>query len=231
MMTTTWRRIALAVPVLWAACVFPLDVDVDTGHHRDSDGIRGSGHVVSETRHVSGFDAILASGAARVIIERTGRETLRITAEDNMLPYLRSDVENGTLVLAPRSGVSLSPQEDIVFHVEVAELVRMEGSGAVTFEAVLGRQPHLEVALTGVCVADLKGSVDDLDVTLSGVTAYMGLHMETQRARVTASGVSWAEVWATERLDAWASGVSAIRYIGDPVVYAHASGASVVERF
>jgi hypothetical protein len=231
MMMTMWRRFAMAGAVLSAGCVFPLDVDVDGGHPSDPDNIVGSGRLVSETRVVAGFDAIRTSGVARVVIERTGREALRITAEDNILPHMRSVVENGTLVLGPRSGVGLSPREEILFHVEVAELRRIEGSGAVGFEAELGRQPELSVALSGVCVAEVKGSVDMLDVALSGVTGYLGLGLRSRSARVSASGVSVAHVWATERLDAWASGASAIRYAGDPAVYAHTSGESTVGRY
>ena len=229
MMTTMWRRFAMAAPVLMAGCLFPLDVDVD--HGSDTDNIQGSGHLVTETRAVAGFDAIRTSGAARVVIERTGREALRITAEDNILPHLRSVVENGTLVLEPRPGVGFSTRKEIVFHVEVAALRRIEGSGAVAFQAQLGRQPSLDVALSGVCVAEVDGRVDELDVTLSGVTGYLGLGLESRSARVSASGVSVAQVWVTERLDAWASGTSAVRYTGDPSVYAHTTGASTVGRY
>lgn len=230
-MMTTWKSIGMVLPAVLAGCIIPLDVDVNGDHHRDSGTIEGSGYLVSETRVVADFDAVVASGTGRVIIQRTGRETLRITAEDNMLPYLRSEVENGTLTLAPQPGVSLAPRKEIVFHLEVAELHRIEGSGAVTFEAALGRQPTLDVVLSGVCVADLAGSVDDLEVTLSGVTGYLGLHLESRRARILASGVSMARVWATESLDAWASGVSSILYTGDPSVRAHTSGVGTVGRY
>ena len=219
----------MAAPVLMAGCLFPLDVDVD--HGSDTDNIQGSGHLVTETRVVAGFDAIRTSGAARVVIERTGREALRITAEDNILPHLRSVVENGTLVLEPRPGVGFSTTKEIVFHVEVIELRRIEGSGAVAFEAELGRQARLDVALSGVCMAKVEGTVDELDVALSGVTGYLGLALRSRSAKVSVSGVSVAHVWATERLEAWASGSSAIRYKGDPAVHAQTSGTSTVGRY
>jgi hypothetical protein len=229
MMTTMRRRAAAAVPILLAGCVFPLDVDSD--HPGNSGNIEGSGRLVTEIRAVAGFRTIRTSGAARVVIERTGRETLRITAEDNIMPYLVSVVEDGVLVLGPRSGVGFSTTKEIVFHLEVVELRRIEGSGAVAFEAELGRQARLDVALSGVCVAKVEGTVDELDVALSGVTGYLGLGLRSRSAKVSASGVSVAHVWATERLEAWASGASAIRYAGDPAVYAHTSGTSTVGRY
>lgn len=226
-MTTRWRGIRVLAVTMLAGCVLPLDVEID-GHHHDTDSVRGSGHVVSQVRAVSGYDAILASGVGRVVIRSTGRETLRITAEDNIVPYLRTEVEGGTLVIGPRPGVSLEPRHEIVFEIGVVELSRIEGSGAVSFEAELGRQPEMAVVLSGVCVIEATGSVDRLNVWLSGVTGFGGLHMQSRLARVDVSGVSWAVVWATERLDAWASGVSSVRYTGSAAVYAHASGSSWV---
>ena len=79
-MMTTWKSIGMVLPAVLAGCIIPLDVDVDGDHHRDSGTIEGSGYLVSETRVVADFDAVVASGTGRVIIQRTGRETLRITA-------------------------------------------------------------------------------------------------------------------------------------------------------
>ncbi len=227
---TGWRKI-VAVAALTTGCVFPLDIEFDNDHDPDHDGIRGSGHVVSQVRAVAEFNAISASGEGRVIIERTGREALRIEAEDNLLPYLRTTVVGGKLILGPRPGVNLSPRRDIVYHLEVEALDRIESSGAVTFEADLGDQPELSVALSGVCTLEAHGSVDQLRVTLSGVTGFGGLGLESRSAHVMASGVSWANVWATEYLDASASGVSAIRYTGDPDLHAHTSGLSTIGRY
>ncbi len=218
---------AWVAAVLAGGCILPLDIHVD-GDGDDSIGIRGSGRVVTESRLVQGFTGVLASGAGRVIIERTGREALTVTAEDNIIPHLRSEVRGGTLILGPKSGVSLSPRAEMIYRLEVVALDRIEGSGAVSFEIDLGRQEELEVVLSGVCVVEADGSVDRLSVTLSGVTGFAGIGLESARAHIEASGVSWADLWVTDRLDAWVSGVSNVRYKGSPAVYAHTSGSSSV---
>lgn len=227
---TRWRGTSVGAVLLLGGCILPLDITVD-GDGDGSHGIQGSGRVVTEIRPVAGFHGILASGAGRVVVERTGREALRITAEDNIVPHLRSEVRGGTLILGPKPGVSLSPREEMVYHLEVVELDRIESSGAYAFEVDLGHQPELEVVLSGVCVVEAKGSVDRLGVTLSGVTGFGGIGLESARAQVEASGVSWADVWVTDRLDAWASGVSSVRYRGSPAVYAHTSGSSSVKPY
>jgi hypothetical protein len=72
------------------------------------DSIWGSGHLVTESRQVSGFDSVLLSGAGELILDQTGVESLTITAEDNIIGELTSDVVGGQLILGTRPGVSIS---------------------------------------------------------------------------------------------------------------------------
>jgi hypothetical protein len=219
-----YKSTSVLVAVLLAGCVLPMDI-WDEHHDSGSDGIRGSGHAATVVREVRDFHQIQVAGVGRVMLERTGRERLSITADDNLLSYIESEVRAGTLYVRPTPGVSFNPETTMVFRVEAKTLDRIEGSGAVTFEADLGSQPELAVTMSGVCVLEARGSVDELEVVLSGVTGYHGLALETHTARIVASGVSWAEVRVTDRLDAAASGTSFIRYTGDPKeVIAHTSG-------
>src|SRR5687767_1144824 len=54
--------------------------------------VDGSGNVVVEQREVSGFSAVSMSGFGELIIQQTGKESLSITADDNLLPLLTSKV-------------------------------------------------------------------------------------------------------------------------------------------
>lgn len=217
-------RTFLAVAVLLTGCILPLDVTIEDDGS-DPHTVRGSGRAVTVNRAVGDFERIEVSGVGRVVVERTGREALSLTADDNLVRYFESDVRGGTLYLGPRSGIPLEPRTEPVYRVEAVALERIGGSGAVVIEADVGAQPELEVFLSGVCTITARGSVDHLEVVLSGVTGYRGLSLESRTATVLASGVSWAEVWVSERLYADASGTSSIRYAGDPVeVVAHTSG-------
>jgi hypothetical protein len=219
-----YRSIGLGTLALLASCVMPLDIRIGDD---DPDGvsIRGSGHVATVTRDVQAFHRIEVAGVGRVVLERTGRERLSITADDNVLRYIESEVEGGTLHIRPQPGVSVSHETTPVFRVEAVTLDRIVGSGAVSFDADLGPQPEVSVTLSGVCTLKARGAADRLEVFLSGVTGYRGLDLESREARVVASGASWVEVWVTERLDADASGTSVIRYAGNPEeVVARTSG-------
>jgi len=222
------RAVVSGMTVLLAGCILPLSVSVDADAS-DPDGIRGSGHPVTVSRAVRDFQRIEVSGVGRVVLQRTGRERLRITADDNLVEYIDSEVLDGTLYIRPAKGVNLDPVTELLFDVEAATVHGIGGSGAVGFEVDLDEQPELLVTLSGACALTARGGVDRLDLVLSGATGYRGLDLETRAARVFTSGVAWAEVFVSERLDAYASGVSWIRYAGDPVtVNAYVSGVSSI---
>lgn len=196
-----------------------------------SDGtfrVRGSGIVATESYDVADFDGISAWGVGTVIIERTGRERLTITGDDNVLPYLDVSVENHTLRLGPEPNVDLSVRVELIFRVEVAELVRVDAAGAIGLEATLDHQPSLKLTMSGATAFEGTGRVDDLDVSVSGATRFDGVALQTARTELDASGASIVTVWATDLLEGQASGVSSIRYLGNPIVDVTVSGLATV---
>lgn len=217
-----------AATVALGGCVLPLSITIAD----DADvRIRGSGHVVTVSRPVAAFDAVSAAGAVRVIVERTGYEDVTVTAEDNLLPYLRTEVRDGVLHIGPSPGVRLDPRREIVVHVESWEVVEVSGSGAVAMEVELGWVPELWVTLSGASELVAWGSAGRQNVTVSGASRFDALDLEADLAFLNVSGASEALVWVHDRLEADVSGASQVRFRGNPVVVASTSGASTVTRY
>ncbi|HSG09264.1 MAG TPA: DUF2807 domain-containing protein [Longimicrobiales bacterium] len=226
-MKRRWSRMGVLGAALGlGGCILPLDIDIDTGIH-----VRGSGRVVSEARFVDAFDAIVASGSIHVVVERTGYEGVTVSAEDNILPYIRTQVHNGVLELSPAPGVSLSPRHEILVYVESYEVVELEASGATSVEADLGWVEDLWVTVSGASSVEVWGAADNAYVTVSGASWYDALDLETLDSRIDVSGASEARIWAREFLGVTASGASRVRFRGNPVVSAQVSGASTVMRW
>ena len=69
--------------------------------------VRGSGDVVEEVREVSGFTGVaLLEGIGELTIKGGETESLRIEAEDNLMPYLETEVRKGTLEIDVQDGVN-----------------------------------------------------------------------------------------------------------------------------
>ncbi len=55
-------------------------------------GTAGSGTAKTETRPVAGFTSIELAGTGDVQVKQTGTESLTVTADDNLLPLLTTEV-------------------------------------------------------------------------------------------------------------------------------------------
>src|SRR3954452_19692731 len=89
--TYTIRGIGLSIPLVLLLCMLSA-----------CGSVQGSGNLRTETRSVSGFTAVDLSEQGHLVIEQNGTEGLTITAEDNILPLLTSNVSGDRLVLGTK---------------------------------------------------------------------------------------------------------------------------------
>lgn len=173
--------------------------------------VRGSGNVVSEEREIGTIDGVQLATVGTLTIEVGEDEALRIEAEDNVLPYIRTQVRGGTLVIDTEPGTNLRSTEPIAYYLTVEELssIRLSSSGDVVapdleadrFEIALSSSGDLDMGeLTcETCLITLSSSGDlnldavytpDLVVRISSsgnVTIDDG-DVEHQEIDVTSSG-------------------------------------------
>lgn len=211
-------------------------------------GVRGSGDVLTESREVSGFNEIMFKGSGRATIEVTGEESLTIEAEDNLLPLLTSEVEDGVLELS--AAEAISPTRDIVYTITVSSLeaITVQGSGTVTapdieaetFELVVSgsgeislhglTSDQLWVRITGSGDGEVSGSTNHLMLDVRGSGDYLGEEMIATTADVDVSGSGNATLNVTDHLEAVVSGSGSIIYHGEPAsVDSSISGSGEVE--
>lgn len=192
--------------------------------------VRGSGHGMSEPRNVSGFSKVSLEGSGRVVIEQGAAEALTVTTDDNLLHYIETQVRGDTLVLDERSGVSLSPSENIVFRVTVKNLDGLDISGSGAAEAKGLRGPKMKIDISGSGEVSAEGVADDLDISVSGSGRFHGDGLKSKRTRVDISGSGSAVVASSDTLNAIVSGSGSIEYVGDPQIHQDISGSGSVRK-
>jgi hypothetical protein len=235
------RWIGAAAAVLASVgCAIPLELALDAwswgeycAEYSDESGgeIRGAGDLVTESRPVPGFDALSASGPLRVVLERTGRDQVTVTAEESLLPFLETEVRGGVLYVGPVPDVSLDPEQEIVVHVECVEVVDLSGSGTAVLEADLGWLPELWISLSGDAALTAQGEAERQHATLSEASRLDALDLRGERADARLSGASEAWVWVRDRLGVDADGASHVWFRGNPVVDARVAATSSVTRY
>jgi predicted small secreted protein len=134
--------------------------------------LRGSGNVITETREIGRFDEINLAGIGEVIITQGDEVSLKIEAEDNIMRYLKSEVQGGALTLSlrqPAAMVSVWPTQPIKFYVTVTDLeaITVAGSGDVSAEAITAKSMALRVLGSGDIHLEALDS-DDVTVTIAG---------------------------------------------------------------
>jgi hypothetical protein len=209
-------------------------------------GERGSGNVVSETRDVSGFDAIDVEYPAEVFVRQGNSESLEIEAEDNLLPNLKTQVRNGRLEIFYRreGGKHVNPTKTVRITIMVKDLndVNFSSAGEITIEKLKTdnldaslsgagnlnledvQLEGLEVSLSGAGSLSASGTADNLDASISGFGDFKGADLHSQDAHVSISGAGSATVWVDNNLDAQISGAGSISYYGDASVSRQISG-------
>src|SRR5262249_14938885 len=112
--------------------------------------IEGSSTMKTEIRAVETFTAITLSGieSSLLVIERTGEESLSVTAEDNLLPLFTSTVKDGTLRLSVAKGNSFRGKRP-TYKITVNELRALNIQGGAAIEVSKLDGDRLSISVEG----------------------------------------------------------------------------------
>jgi len=188
----------------------------------------GSGNVKTETRTVSGFDSVDVNGAGTLNITQSGTESLTVTADDNILPMIHSDVSGGTLSLGPQS-VTLLNSTQLTYTLTVRSLKQISAHGATSVSASGLNTSSLSVTMDGAPKAQLSGQAQSQDIHISGTGQYDASGLSSRTANVQIDGVGNAVLAVSDSLSADVSPAGKVEYIGSPSVK-HSGMGSVSRR-
>lgn len=212
--------------------------------------LQGSGHAATERRAVSGFRGVSVSLPAHVVILQGEEEDVSVTADDNVLPKLLTDVSEGMLRLRLPESVSVRTRTPIEITVHARSIERIAIAGAATVEAprLEGERLRVNVSgstrlvLPGLAFRSLSihssghthalaiGRVDALDLDIDGAGEINAVRLDAKRADISISGSAKVVAWVRDALRVRVSGSGLVSYFGDPAVEKSISGSAVVER-
>jgi hypothetical protein len=216
-------------------------------------GAPGSGKVVTATREVQDFLAISVSYPTEVLIQQGKSESVKIEAEDNLIPQLSTEMENGTLVIRNKEfdwSKRVNPTKPVRITITVKDLhnidfssagtirveklatdelsVHISGTGKVSMDQLNTRK--LDCRLSGAGSINATGIANELKLAISGVGSFDGTNLSSETADARISGAGSATVHPKNDLSAEISGTGSIRYFGNPNVSQHISGLGSVNK-
>lgn len=199
-----------------------------------ADVIRGSGTSVAVDLPLADFSGIDASCVYDVQAVRADAFAVTIEVDDNLAEFLDVRVEDGNLVLDVQPGVFEFTQ--LRASVSLPQLDDFDVSGAsdLTLTGFVSDQPlvaqasgaataagdivagNTRVVAAGNSRVTLAGSGNDLELEASGSARVDLRDYPVQDATADVNGASQSIVRVEGRLDAVASGVARLRFLGDP---------------
>jgi hypothetical protein len=176
-------------------------------------GIRGNGQIKTEERPIAAF-ANLDTGGAFEVEWQSGSPALRITTDENLLPYIESDVSDDTLRLRTREHVWPTRGIKVVISSPTRTGARMRGAVKLTVKQLSG--PTFALESKGASEVTLDGSVDRLLVDMTGASQLAADGLQAKTAEISTTGAGDAEVAVTDTLKVVITGAGKVTYSGNP---------------
>lgn len=208
-------------------------------------GIEGNGVVKEEARKVGAFSGVSVGGGVTADVQVGAEQKVTVIADENLLPHIKTKVENGVLSLdhsnlRPTKGIKLVVVTPTLDSVEASGGVRMkvaaapskkfnaEASGGSELEIRGLKTDALTVDFSGGVDAKLLGSATHANIELSGGVELDAKELQIENARLDASGGVDAQLHVTQALAGDASGGVTVKVKGKPSLNVDSSGASSV---
>lgn len=213
--------------------------------------IDGNGMIKKETRSAGAFHSVEVGGAIEVYLKQDSAHSVVVETDENLLPLVEIRNDGNQLSIYPTKGYNLDPTQSVKVYVSAPIFRGLDASGAskiigetmissvgaidlgVSGASDMGLDltcPAVVVNLSGASTINLKGETKDLSIEGSGASHVKGFNLLSENADVDLSGASSAEVFASVKLQAGASGASTVRYKGNAAVSQNESGASSVKK-
>ena len=200
------------------------------------DRLKGSGHVVEKTYSVQSFDEIKIDGVFNVHLTQGSTESVKLSIDDNLLPYISVSNDGDRLVVKwthdKHSSIN-NVKSDLYITFKTLNEIDLNSVGKLSTTNKLKLKDlklevnsvgqtnlnldcqNLEIDHNGVGTLVLEGYANRADIDCSGVGSLKAFDLTVDFLDLRCSGVGGAEVTAEKEISVSASGVGGVRYQGD----------------
>lgn len=153
--------------------------------------VRGSGDVLQQERAVSRLTGVELATIGTLHVEVGEREKLRVEAEDNLLPYIETEVRDGTLTVVTQRDVKLRTTKPVHYYLTIPELGRIVVSSSGDVEVSDAQVNRLSVALSSsgnLEMGDLECDTLTVRISSAGDMAVGQLYATALHVHASSSG-------------------------------------------
>lgn len=187
----TRRGLALLVVILTMAVVLACQLP-QIGTVQFPATVRGSGTMAEEMRSVTGITGVMLGTVGTLHVEVGNEESLRIEAEDNIIPLIETEVRNGTLNIEMRPNTSVFTTRSIDYYLTVVELTEVStassGDIIVVTDVAADRFAAHTSSSGDISIGDLTCDTLDARLSSSGDITIDQLSASAIEAHLSSSG-------------------------------------------
>ena len=183
-------------------------------HNLTKNNIQGSGNIISESRELNNFTSIILLGSIDVNIKTSESNNCVVVADDNLIPYIKTEVVNNKLNISLNE--SYSSEEKLVVNINTPNYDEVSLSGSGNINILDFKNNNLSLNISGSGNITGNGEVETLVVKINGSGNLMSKEIKSKFATITINGSGDAEVFASDSISAKINGSGNIKYFGNP---------------
>lgn len=198
--------------------------------------ISGNGNVRDENRDIAAIQTVKTSGSIDVEIKDGNDYSMVVENDENLIPYVITDVSNGVLNIHYKNGYSvMNDHAKVIVTVPALNKLVTSGSGDISSDGIIKSNGQMEISSSGsgdVSVGvdapsvkvtgsgsgniSLSGRTKGFDCKISGSGDVRCENLKSENAVILVSGSSDVHVFASVSLKVNISGSGDVTYSGNP---------------
>jgi len=190
--------------------------------------VQGQGKVTSETREVGAFSRIEASAGIRVVVRIGPSEAVEVTAQENLLAVIATDVRGDTLSIEASEDFTTVEPVTLTVVVPALDGITLSGGSQAVIDGLDAES--LELRIRGGAQVTAAGSVGSVALDADGGATVNLEDLSVRVATVSMDGGATATLTASDEVTGTAAGASRLTVLGDGVLSVEESGGSEVAR-
>lgn len=215
------------------------------------DTIHGSGDITTETRSISDASKISSKGSFDVEVVLGSTPSVKIEADDNLIPYILVDNKDGGIEIHTKGDVNLETEKTLKVTVTVSKLeeLKLYGNGNGTCKQqitggdhlILGvygngdmdinvNTPKVESTIAGNGNISISGETKDCRIEIDGNGDYKAEGLQTENTEVHIAGSGDARLSASQTLGVHIAGSGDVFYKGSPRITQNVVGSGNIQQ-
>ncbi|HUZ58188.1 MAG TPA: head GIN domain-containing protein [Hanamia sp.] len=200
--------------------------------------VKGDGNLKKETREVTNFTSLASHGAIDVQISYGTSNSISVEADENLLQYIETTVDNGELIIKPKQNINLKSRSRMIVYVSMTTInslsqsgsgnikgdgefsnddkadIKVSGSGNIKLD--FGTFHNIGLFVSGSGNIEMKGNTaDNISATVAGSGNIDCSKVNCNEVNARISGSGNVRVSAEKTINAEISGSGNVFYKGD----------------